>query len=126
MIEIVLGSAVFVAIVLSLVLAVTAARVLLLPSAIISVSVNGRRQFDAKTGGKLLAALAGQGIAIPAACGGAGTCGLCRVLVTSGGGEALPTERSRISRSDLARGARLDCVCCFIRMVSLVYSTSPA
>jgi len=109
MIEIVLGSAVFVAIVLSLALAVTAARVLLLPSAIISVSVNGRSQFDAKAGGKLLAALAGQGIAIPAACGGAGTCGLCRVLVMSGGGEALPTERSRISRSDLAKGARLAC-----------------
>jgi Na+-transporting NADH:ubiquinone oxidoreductase subunit F len=109
MIEILLGSAVFVAIVLSLTLAVTAARRVLLPSASVSVSVNSRNRFDAKVGDRLLAALAGEGIAIPAACGGAGTCGLCRVTVTSGGGDVLPTEKSRISRSDLARGTRLAC-----------------
>ena len=109
MTEIVMGSALFVAIVLSLTLAVTAARSFLLPSARVLVSVNGRMQFDAKAGDRLLAVLAGHGIAIPAACGGAGTCGLCRVIVSSGGGEALATERSRLSPHDIAKGVRLAC-----------------
>jgi Na+-transporting NADH:ubiquinone oxidoreductase subunit F len=109
MTEIVIGSALFVAIVLSLTLLVTAARAFLLPSSGVTVSVNGRIRFAARAGDRLLAALAGQGIAIPTACGGAGTCGLCRVIVSSGGGQALATERSRLSRHDIARGVRLAC-----------------
>ena len=109
MTEIVLGSAVFVALVRSLRLAVIAARRFFLPSARVRISVNGRAPFDAMAGGKLLAALAGQGIAIPAACGGAGTCGLCRVIVSSGGGETLATERSRLPSKGIAKGVRIAC-----------------
>lgn len=107
--EMILGSVLFVAIVLALTVAVLAARALLLPTGAVAVTVNGRTRIEARAGEKLLGALAGAGIAIPAACGGAGTCGQCRVRVTKGGGEALPTEAARLTRRDIATGARLAC-----------------
>ena len=62
-------------------------------------------------GGRLsltIGALAGAGFAIPSACAGAGTCGLCRVRV-SGAEPPLPTERARLSRLELRAGTRLAC-----------------
>ncbi len=46
---------------------------------------------------------------IPSACAGAGTCGLCRVAVTAGGGDPLPTETARFTRAEIAAGIRLAC-----------------
>ena len=107
--EMLLGSVLFVAIVLALTIAVLAARALLLPTGSVTITLNGRDRIEARAGEKLLGALAGADIAIPAACGGAGTCGQCRVKVTQGGGEALPTEAARLTRRDMAAGARLAC-----------------
>jgi Na+-transporting NADH:ubiquinone oxidoreductase subunit F len=109
MIEILLGSAVFTVIVMLLALAVMAARAILLPSNAVTVTVNEARQLPARTGRKLLGALLDGGILVPAACGGAGTCGLCRVTVTDGGGETMPTEAARISRREIKEGVRLAC-----------------
>jgi len=109
MTEILLGSAVFTVIVMLLALAVTAARAILLPSNAVTVTVNGAHRLPARTGLKLLSALLDGGIRIPAACGGAGTCGLCRVTVTDGGGEALPTEAARFNRREIREGVRLAC-----------------
>ena len=61
------------------------------------------------TGGKLLGALADQGIFIPSACGGGGTCGQCRVDVHSGGGDILPTEEGHINKREAKTGCRLAC-----------------
>ncbi|MDP3610502.1 MAG: NADH:ubiquinone reductase (Na(+)-transporting) subunit F, partial [Rubrivivax sp.] len=103
------GSAVFTGAVMLLSLLVMAARRLLMPSTVVTVTVNGDRALPARTGLKLLGALLDGGIAVPAACGGAGTCGLCRVTVTAGGGEALMTESARLSRRELGDGMRLAC-----------------
>jgi Na+-transporting NADH:ubiquinone oxidoreductase subunit F len=109
MTEILLGSAVFTVIVMLLSLTVMAARAILLPSSAVTVTVNGVRKLPARAGLKLLGALLDGGIPVPAACGGVGTCGLCRVMVTDGGGEALPTEAARFTRREIREGVRLAC-----------------
>ncbi|MFQ6370832.1 NADH:ubiquinone reductase (Na(+)-transporting) subunit F [Shewanella sp. YIC-542] len=60
-------------------------------------------------GGKLLSALASKEIFIPSACGGGGTCGQCRVIVKSGGGDILPTETEHITKKEAQAGCRLAC-----------------
>jgi Na+-transporting NADH:ubiquinone oxidoreductase subunit F len=109
MTEILLGSAVFTIFVMLLALAVMAARAILLPSYAVTVTVNGMHKLPARAGRKLLGALLDGGILLPAACGGSGTCGLCRVMVTDGGGEPLPTEAARFSRREIREGVRLAC-----------------
>lgn len=59
--------------------------------------------------GTLLSALAEQKILIPSACGGGGTCAMCRVHVTSGAGEISPVEDGHLSRSEKREGVRLAC-----------------
>lgn len=104
-----LGTAVFVGLVLFLSAAVLGIRSRLLPARPLSVSIRGLRPLAARSGDTLLHALADAGIEVPAACGGAGTCGQCRVQVLSGADHPLPTERSRLSGAELRRGMRLSC-----------------
>lgn len=84
------------------------ARNWLLPSRPATITVNGSRQISGATNLKLLEVLNDGGIAVPSACAGAGTCGLCRVKVT-GVGEPLPTECALLSRQELKDGMRLAC-----------------
>jgi len=109
MTEATLGIAVFVAIVLGLVLVVLAARAMLIPKGQVAIRVNDRAEIVAPRGARLLQALVDGGVAIPAACGGSGTCGQCRITVSSGGAAALPTEEALLSRHDIAQGVRLAC-----------------
>lgn len=83
-------------------------RGVLLPSRPVTITVNGSRMIESATNLKLLEVLNDNGIAVPSACAGAGTCGLCRVRVP-GSGEPLPTERALLSRQELRDGARLAC-----------------
>jgi Na+-transporting NADH:ubiquinone oxidoreductase subunit F len=73
------------------------------------IQVNGRRDLQAQIGQNLLAVCHEAGIHLPSACGGAGTCGLCKVRVVSGGGEAGPQELSHLNRREAAAGGRLAC-----------------
>jgi len=74
------------------------------------VTVNGGEQGFAIEGGcNLLSALSENNITIPASCGGKGMCGYCKVRVTAGGGELLPTELPFLTRRDIATGIRLAC-----------------
>jgi Na+-transporting NADH:ubiquinone oxidoreductase subunit F len=73
------------------------------------VSESVERDFEIKGGGRLLDALYGEGIYIPSACGGQGTCGHCKVRVVAGGGPVLPTEEPYLSRAELAANTRLAC-----------------
>lgn len=109
MIEILLGSVVFTGTVMVLATVVMVSRAVLVPSVPISVSVNGAQNLQARSGSKLLDVLLRGGIRVPAACGGAGTCGLCRVLIEAGGGEASPTETARFTRKKIKQGVRLAC-----------------
>lgn len=107
--EIVLGSVLFIAIVLILSSIVVSARAFLLPTSRIAVEVNGTRRLTGKAGSKLLDILADGGVPVPNACGGKGTCGQCRVTVLSGAGPVLPTEAAKLTRRDMREGVRLAC-----------------
>jgi Na+-transporting NADH:ubiquinone oxidoreductase subunit F len=56
-----------------------------------------------------LGTLSANKIFIPSACGGKGSCGVCTVKVTAGGGAMLPTETSHINRGEAREGVRLSC-----------------
>lgn len=109
MTDILLGIALFTLIVMVLSLAVLAARAILAPPATATVTVNQDRKLIARTRQKLLDVLHDNGILVPSACAGAGTCGLCKVTVTGGGGEVLPTERSKLDKQEVRAGLRLAC-----------------
>lgn len=109
MIEIVLATLLAVGLILALTGLVMGARALLSPAVPVTIRVNGDREIGAVTGNKLLSALTGAGIPLPSACAGAGTCGLCRVTVEDGGGEILPNETARFTRTEIRNGLRLAC-----------------
>jgi Na+-transporting NADH:ubiquinone oxidoreductase subunit F len=75
------------------------------------VTINGKSDAALKISGNptLLSALAGKEIFLPSACGGSGSCGMCRCKVLEGGGSVLPTEMSHLSRKEKAAGVRLSC-----------------
>jgi len=60
-------------------------------------------------GGTLLAALANEKVFLPSACGGGGTCAMCKCQVLEGGGSILPTETGLISRRQQKEHYRLSC-----------------
>ncbi|MEW6990816.1 NADH:ubiquinone reductase (Na(+)-transporting) subunit F [Colwelliaceae bacterium 6441] len=109
--EIILGVSMFTAIVIALVLVILFAKSKLVAEGDVTISINGDADKSVTTaaGGKLLGALADQGIFIPSACGGGGTCGQCRVEVHSGGGDILPTELGHITKREAKEGCRLAC-----------------
>ena len=109
MTEIVVGVVSFTAIVLLLALFVLAAKRLLVPSGECAIDVNGRQSITATIGQRLLEVLAGAGIRLPSACGGAGTCGLCKARVLTGGGTAGPQELAHMTRAEARRSTRLAC-----------------
>ena len=109
MLQILIPIAVFTGIVLVLSSLVLFARRWLEPSGPVSIDVNGERVIVASAGRRLLSTLAENGIYLPAACGGRGTCGQCRVTITSGGGPPLPTEAVHIGADEQAQGVRLAC-----------------
>lgn len=100
---------VFTGVVLALAAIVLLARRQLEPSGTVSIDLNGQRRIEVEAGAMLLFELAEHGVFLPAACGGRGTCGQCRVTVRSGAGPALPTERALISAAEAAAGVRLAC-----------------
>lgn len=110
MTEILLASTVIMALVLGLTLVLLFLRKRLIPDAALDVAVNDALHIAAKRGDKLLGVLHGGGVMIPAACGGSGTCGLCRVTVTGvGAGEAQATERGVLSPAERRAHLRLAC-----------------
>lgn len=75
----------------------------------VTITVNGDKELTVKGGQPLLKALNGEGIFIPSACGGRGSCGLCKVKVVEGGGAYLPTELPWISEEERKQNIRLSC-----------------
>lgn len=75
-----------------------------------AIEINaGERTLEVEGGQTLLSALYGEEIYIPSACGGKGTCGHCKVRVTAGGGDVLPTELPFLSRAERRAKVRLAC-----------------
>ncbi|MGI9316610.1 MAG: 2Fe-2S iron-sulfur cluster-binding protein, partial [bacterium] len=109
MTEILLGVISFASIVLLLSAFVLGARRLLVPSGQCELRVNQRLTVTASVGQRLLDVLNREGIHLPSACGGAGTCGLCKAWVSEGGGEPTPQEVALLPRAETNAGARLAC-----------------
>ncbi|MGL4268644.1 MAG: NADH:ubiquinone reductase (Na(+)-transporting) subunit F [Plesiomonas sp.] len=109
--EIILGVVMFTLILLALVLVILFAKSKLVSSGDITIEINGDPNLTIKTqaGGKLLGALAANGIFVSSACGGGGSCGQCHAKVLEGGGDVLPTELSHITKREAAEGCRLAC-----------------
>lgn len=108
---IILGMCLFTVIVVILVLIIQFAQSRLVASGKVNLCINGEleNKLQLAVGSKLLYALAEQKIYLPSACGGGGTCGQCRVIVNSGGGDILDTERAKLSAKQIHEHYRLSC-----------------
>lgn len=101
---------VFLVIILLLVSLLLFAKQALIPQKDVPVDVNaGERRLSVASGFSLLASLSANGVFLPSACGGGGTCGLCRCRVVSGGGGILPTEVGFFTRRQQQERWRLAC-----------------
>ena len=80
------------------------------PAGKITIDINdGERVIEVDGGGTLLSTLGSNGIFLPSACGGGGTCVQCLCHVHEGGGGILPTEEPHFSRKEIAANMRLGC-----------------
>lgn len=76
----------------------------------VTIDINGgKRQYKVRGGSPLLGTLAGEGLFVPSACGGRGSCGACKVKVLSDVGPHLPTELPYLSPQEQAQNVRLSC-----------------
>ena len=83
----------------------------LVPSGDLSIIINGDIENPIVTGAgdTILGTLSSKGIFLPSACGGGGTCAMCKCQVFEGGGEILPTEAPYFSRTEIKENWRLGC-----------------
>ena len=102
---------VFTGVILLLVLVLTFSESKLLPQGAVKILINKKddKSPTVNPGGTLLNTLSAEGIFIPSACGGGGTCAQCICQVHSGGGQILATELNHISRRDAKEDWRLAC-----------------
>ncbi len=107
--EIIYGVSIFLAIQFVLVFLIVMTKKALLPGGDLTIVINEDKELKTSPGGKLLTALADQGIYLSSACGGGGSCAQCRCIVEEGGGSILPTEESAITRREAREGYRLAC-----------------
>ena len=108
----VLGSIiVFPAVIGLLTVVLLAAEARLRPQRKIKITINGDEAgaIETDAGGTLLNTLSSNGVMLPSACGGGGTCGVCRCQVLDGGGDILPTEQQHINFRDAKESWRLSC-----------------
>jgi Na+-transporting NADH:ubiquinone oxidoreductase subunit F len=84
------------------------AKAKLAPSGPVTLNINGE-DTSVESGNTLLTTLSNQKIFLPSACGGGGTCAMCKCQVLEGGGEILPTEVGYFTRKEVAENWRLGC-----------------
>jgi Na+-transporting NADH:ubiquinone oxidoreductase subunit F len=104
-----LAVALFSAVIIGLVTILTVARSQLVAQGQVTVTINGEKEEKVAPGQTLLSAMAAQKIFIPSACGGGGTCAMCKCKITEGGGDVLPTEVGQLSLKERKTNVRLAC-----------------
>ena len=100
---------VFLVIILLLVAILLVAKRYLVASGPVKLTINGDNEMEVESGNSLLNTLAVNGVHLPSACGGKGSCGQCKCQVIEGGGEILPSEVSHFSRKQQQDHWRLGC-----------------
>jgi Na+-transporting NADH:ubiquinone oxidoreductase subunit F len=108
---IIIGVAMFVTVILLLVAVLLAAKKIMVAQGNVKLLINGDDKLtrEVNAGATLLDTLGQQKIFIPSACGGQGTCGVCKIQVFEGGGALLPTEAGHVNRKEAREGVRLSC-----------------
>ncbi|MBM3917945.1 MAG: NADH:ubiquinone reductase (Na(+)-transporting) subunit F [Sphingomonadales bacterium] len=98
-------------VILLLVVVLLFAQKKLLPSGEVRIIVNGdeANALVASPGSNLLSTLSNSKLFLPSACGGGGTCAMCKCQILEGGGDVLPTEKGHLSRKQQAEHWRLAC-----------------
>jgi Na+-transporting NADH:ubiquinone oxidoreductase subunit F len=99
---------VFLIVILVLVGILLFARDKLAPKGHVTLNINDR-EIVVAPGSNLLSTLSGNEIFLPSACGGGGTCGMCKCQITEGGGSILPTETGFFTRKEQHNHWRLGC-----------------
>ncbi len=108
--NVVAASLIFLIIVLVLVIVLLVAKRWLVNSGEVAIYINeGKKMIHAEGGKSLLATLGENGVHLSSACGGKGSCGQCKLQVTSGGGDMLPTEAVHFTRREIKDNWRLGC-----------------
>lgn len=103
------GTIVFLVIVVLLVTMLLVAKAKLAPSGPVKININDDKDITVTGGSSLLSTLANEKIFLPSACGGGGTCGMCRCQVLDGGGSILQTEKGFFTRKEQLDNWRLGC-----------------
>ncbi len=100
---------VFLIVLLFLVSILLYARKKLVPQGKIKLIINDEREMEIDPGSTLLMSLAINDIFLPSACGGVGTCAMCKCQILEGGGSILPTESPYFTRREQKDHWRLGC-----------------
>lgn len=107
---IITGVVVFTGVIMLLTLGLIAASRKLAPGGIVKIDINsGDRVLEVAPGTSLLSTLSDNRIFLPSACGGGGTCAMCKCVVREGGGSLLPTESGQVTKKEAMAGVRLSC-----------------
>lgn len=103
--------AVFLTVILLLVIILLVAKKYLSPSGNVNIVINEDKTLSVPQGASIMSTLTQNGIYLPSACGGKGSCGQCRLQVIEGGGEILDSERPHFTRKEIKDNWRLGCQC---------------
>ena len=105
----IVGTLIFLIVIISLVMMLLYAKAKLAPSGPVTITINGEKELAANGGSSLLSTLSDAKLFLPSACGGGGTCGMCKCQVIEGGGSILPTEVGFFTRKQIHDNWRLGC-----------------
>ncbi|UEA62135.1 NADH:ubiquinone reductase (Na(+)-transporting) subunit F [Hoylesella buccalis] len=103
--------AVFLTVILLLVIILLVAKKYLSPSGNVNIVINEDKTLSVPQGASIMSTLTQNGIYLPSACGGKGSCGQCKLQVIEGGGEILDSERPHFTRKEIKNNWRLGCQC---------------
>ncbi len=105
-----LSIGIFLLVILLLVGILLFAKKKLTPSGEVTIDINdGEKALTVEPGSTLLSTLGNNKILLPSACGGGGTCAMCKCQVEEGAGTILPTEAPYFTRKEQADNWRLAC-----------------
>jgi len=100
---------VFLLVVLVLVTMLLYAKEKLSPTGNVKITINDENEIEVQPGTTVLQTLSLSNIFLPSACGGGGTCGMCKCQIVEGGGSILPTETVHFTRKEVLNQWRLGC-----------------